>query len=175
MKAQHYTTEPIAAFEWIKKHQCPNMVQALSVESLVNAQLNVQRLIEKNHGRLSYIWSIGQSNMILAAMDRQIKNFFGEVVAPMTPTIHVIFSDEAVSRYRLSYDKTVEFNTDLNNLPTKGIPFPLDERIWLLPYLFRLQYVHLINRSKTKVGIVFDVSEHCKRALAMNLIHKNTR
>lgn len=175
MKTECYTTEPIAAFEWIKKHQCPNMLEALSVESLVNAQLNVQRLIDRNTGNASHIWSIGQSNMILAAMDRPIKNFFGEVVEPMTPTIHVIFSEEATARYRLWYDETHELTTDLNGLQTKGISFPLDERIWLLPYLFRLQYVRLTHSPQAKFGIIFDMPEHCKRALAMNLIHKNTR
>lgn len=171
MKTECYT-EPIAAFEWIKKHQCPNMVRALSVENLVNVQLNLQRSIGDNK-RDTCMWFIAEQ-LILVAMDVPTRNFFGEAVEPMTPAIHVVFANEATARYKTSYTDIQELVGDLHRVSTNGIVFPLDERIWLLPYLFRIQYIDF-KGGEAKFSLIFDQPEHCKRALAMNLIHKNVR
>ena len=166
-----YDLDPPAAFEWIKKFQCPVLLDRLS-PSILHASIS---FMERQYSDIptEYMWgSLPDINMHLIISKREVNTFHGERAPSMTPVVIATFYERSSSEFRHEYDDLNDFATDTNRFQHHTAAFPVDERIWFVPYLFRCQIIRLQLLPTIKLSVLHDVPEHHKRARAMNLIPK---
>lgn len=171
LQKPQYDLDPPAAFEWIKKFQCPVLKECLAPAVVHGALANLERWHKDGLAQEDTFDVLPNINLQLLTSKGATKTLHGEC-PPMSAVIQVGFCAGEENDIRQEYHDFSEYLMDTLRLKWFSAAFPVDERLWLVPYLFKCQSVRLTSKPDMKVTFLHSVPEHCERALALNLIQK---
>lgn len=160
---------------WMKKDYCPYLAECVGPESIEGSLSNILQLeMTKEPSCTTAIK--GNMGLLVQRASKTRRTAYGGVMPRGEIALFITFFTPD-SHFKDHYSTTEELFNDHARAERYIGVFPIDEHLYVLPYILRHRRITANMRGSIVIpfDFLFDVPENHKRLLSLNLIEGNIR
>jgi hypothetical protein len=159
---------------WMKKDYCPYLAACVGPESTQwSLKWVLDREMRKDPNSITMLkWN---PNLVVQRTFKQGTTAYGDIIPRGELALFVMFFTPD-NHLKDHYDSTQVLSDDYYRSERYSGIFPLDERLYVLPYIFHHRRVTAsIGNSLVPYDFLFEVPENHRKLLSLNLIEGDIR